>query len=308
MRPRPQLWIKSALIAAILVSASVFAAEDGGTDATIEGETDGETDGSAADEALWEWRLAAFGRYGPSYPASENSQVNIVPLPFPVYRGKFLRIGDDQENPIRGRLFRRDRIKLDFAFDLNFPVDSDDVTARTGMPDLDLLLEVGPELEFEFVRPAPFDAKWYLGLQLRPAFSFDGLNPDFRGVVFAPELTWRKKLAGDKDMVKIRVTPTFATSQYMDYFYTVEPTFATPERPVYEADGGYLGTDLTLSWRNKINDSLETLVGTRVSFHQGAANRDSPLFTQETNFAVYAAFTWKFWESERRVPQDESLL
>ena len=121
-------------------------------------------------EPLWEWRLAAFGRYGASYPGSEENQFNLIPLPFPVYRGKFLRVGDDQENPIRGRLLRTDRVKIDFAFDLNFPVDSDDIAARTGMPDLDLLLEVGPELEWEFVNPAPFDAKWYLGFQVRPAF------------------------------------------------------------------------------------------------------------------------------------------
>ena len=259
------------------------------------------------EEALWEWRLAAFGRYGTAYPASEDTQLNIVPLPFPVYRGRFLRLGEDSENPIRGRIFRTDRIKLDFAFDLNFPVDSDDVDARTDMPDLDLLLEVGPELEWEFLRPAPWNGKWYFGLQLRPAVSFDGLDPTYRGLVFAPELTYRKRLGEGKDTLKLHVTPTFATSKYMDYFYTVDTAFATPARPAYQADGGYLGTDLSLSWRNKIDDKLETMVGMRVSFHQGAANRDSPLFTQDTTFAVYAAVTWKFWEGERRVPTTDSL-
>jgi outer membrane protein len=262
----------------------------------------------AEDEALWEWRLAAFSRYGAAYPASEDNQFNIVPLPFPVYRGRFLRIGEDSENPIRGRIFRTDRIKLDFAFDLNFPVDSNDIDARTDMPDLDLLLEVGPEIEFEFLRPGPWNGKWYFGLQLRPAVSFDGLDPTYRGLVFAPELTYRKRLDDGKDAIKFRVTPMFATSEYMDYFYTVESAFATPTRPAYQADGGYLGTDLTLSWRNKINDKLETVAGTRVAFHQGAANRDSPLFTRDTTFSIYAAFTWKFWEGTRRVPATDTLL
>ena len=94
----------------------------------------------------------------------------------------------------------------------------------------------------------------------------------------------------------------------MDFFYTVDPTFATPQRPAYEAEGGYVGTDLTLTWRNTITEDFETLVGTRISFLQGATNRDSPLFTSDTNFAVYAAFTWKFWEGKRRVKKDESLL
>ena len=89
--------------------------------------------------ALWEWRIAAFARYGPSYPASEESQVNVVPLPIPIYRGRFLRLFEDSENPIRGKVFERDRIKLDLDFDLTFGSDSDDIDARTGMPDLDFL-------------------------------------------------------------------------------------------------------------------------------------------------------------------------
>ncbi|MDH3510110.1 MAG: MipA/OmpV family protein [Gammaproteobacteria bacterium] len=260
-------------------------------------------------EALWEMRLAAFGRYGAAYPASEEYQVDIIPLPLPIYRGKFLRLGDDQENPIRGRLFRRERIKLDFAFDLNFPSDSDDIDARTGMPDLDLLLEVGPELELEFASPAPFDGRWFLGLQLRPAFSFDGLDPTYQGLVFSPELTYRKKLAGKlKNEIKIRLTPAFANSKYMDFFYSVDPAFATPERPAFNAKSGYLGTDFTVNLLRRLNDSFELLLGARVSSHQGAANEDSPLFTDDMTYSVYAAFTWKFWESERRAPQIDSLL
>jgi hypothetical protein len=74
------------------------------------------------------------------------------------YRGTFLRVGDDTDSPIRGRVFRTDRIKLDIDFDLVFGSDSDDIAARTGMPDLDLLLELGPELELQFVDRGPLAA------------------------------------------------------------------------------------------------------------------------------------------------------
>jgi hypothetical protein len=261
-----------------------------------------------ATEPLWEMRLAAFGRYGAAYPASEDYQFNFIPLPLPIYRGKFLRLFEDRENPIRGRLFRRDWIKLDFAFDLNFPADSKDIDARTGMPDLDLLLEVGPELELEFVRGAPFDGRWFLGLQLKPAFSFDGLDPSYRGLVFNPELTYRRKFSARENVLKIRLTPGFATSKYMDFFYTVDPAFAQAGRPAYDADSGYLGTDFTVTWLHHVNDAFEVLIGTRMSSHHGAANEDSPLFTEDLTYSVYAAFTWKFWESERRVPKLDSLL
>ncbi len=255
---------------------------------------------------LWEMRLAAFGRYGPAYPASEDGQFNFVPLPLPIYRGKFLRLGESSESPIRGRVFRRDRIKLDFAFDLNFAVDSEDIAARTNMPDLDLLLEVGPELEFQFTKEPKLGGHWYFGLQLRPAFSFGSLTPDFRGVAFSPDFSYRLKFDQGRDSLKFRITPTWATSQYMGYFYDVAPQFATAERNTYEASGGYLGTDLSLSWINTINGRWQLVTGTRLSFHQGAKNEASPLFTQDYGIAVFAAFTWKFWESKRRtaVPND----
>jgi outer membrane scaffolding protein for murein synthesis (MipA/OmpV family) len=249
-------------------------------------------------EPLWEWRLAGFGHYGSSYPASEDYQLNIIPLPYPIYRGKYLRFGDDRENPVTGRLFRRDRIKLDFSFGLGFPVDSDDIEARTGMPDLDLLLEAGPELEMEFASPAIFDGRWFLSLDLRSAFSFDGLDATYQGLVMGPELIYLKKLARGKDELKIGLTPTFANSKYMGYFYTVDPAFVTPTRPAYQADGGYLGTDLSISWLKTLNEQFELLLGGRLSSFHGAVNRNSPLFTADMTYSVYAAISWKFWESE----------
>ena len=266
-----------------------------------------ETDDPDADP-LWEMRLAAFGRYGPSYPASEDKQFNIIPLPLPIYRGKFLRLGDETDSPIRGRVFRRDKIKLDLAFDLNFPVDSDDVDAREGMPDLDLLLEAGPELELEFASQAFFDGRWFFSVEMRPAFSFDGLDPGYEGIVLTPELTYRKKLGKRRNELKISLASNFANSKYMDYFYTVEPSFATADRPAYEADSGYLGTDLQVSWVKSLGDDFELFVASRLSFHQGAANEDSPLFTEDTTISVFAAFMWTFWESERRASEEDSLL
>ena len=183
---------------------------------------------------------------------------------------------------------------------MNFPADSEDIDARTGMPDLDLLLEVGPELEMEFASRALFDGRWFLGLEMRPAFSFDGLDPSYQGIVISPELSYIKKLPRLKDELKVRLTPTFANSKYMDYFYTVDPAFAAPGRPAYEADSGYLGTDFSISFLKSITESLELLFGGRLSSHHGAANEQSPLFTEDMTFSVYLAFSWKVWESERR--------
>jgi len=44
--------------------------------------------------ALWELRFAAFGRYAPVYPGSDETDLTLLPIPIPVYRGSvsFIRI------------------------------------------------------------------------------------------------------------------------------------------------------------------------------------------------------------------------
>jgi len=251
-------------------------------------------------DALWEMNLAAFGRFGPSYPASEETQGDFIPLPFPVYRGTFFRLGDDRDSPMRGRVFRTDRIKLDIDFDLIFGSDSDDIAARTGMPDLDLLLEAGPELELQFVDRGWFAADAFLALPVRGALSWDGLDPSFEGLVFAPELKLVRDFGSDRKQLKFRITPSFASDGYMDYYYEVTPAFATDGRPAFAADGGYLGTEIALSLRWPVAERLELWGGIRQDFHQGAENEDSPLFTDDTTTALYGAFMYRFWESKRR--------
>jgi len=254
-------------------------------------------------EPLWEMNLAAFARYGPAYPASEESQVNIVPLPFPIYRGKILRVGADANKPVTTRIFRRDRIKLDIDFGLNFPVDSEDIDARTGMPDLDLLAEAGPELELQFVKQ-PKIGNAFLALQLRGAFSFDGLDPTWRGLIFSSEVKYVAPVFREKSEFSMRITPEWAGNEYMDFFYGVAPEFSTVNRPQYTAKGGYLGTKLAFSLKHEFNDKFQLRTGVSFGLYQGARNRNSTLYTAETNSGVYIAFLWKFWESARMADAD----
>ena len=250
--------------------------------------------------ALWELNLATFARYGPSYPASEDTQTDVVPLPFPVYRGKFLRLGEDTDSPLRGRVFRTDRVRLDIDFDLNFGAESDDIPAREGMPDLDFLMQLGPELELEFVERDWLPATAFMSLQLRAALSFDGLDPSYRGLVFSPELKFVRELGRPRQQLRLRITPAFATDEYMEYYYSVAPAFATPDRAEFAASSGYVGTDITLSLRQPLTSRLEVWGGIRQGLYGGARNEDSPLFTDSSTTAVFGAFLYRFWESRRR--------
>jgi outer membrane protein len=261
----------------------------------------GEEEAGDEAEPLWEVALASYIRSGPAYPASDETQTDFIPLPFPIYRGKFLRVGDSNEKPITARMFRRDRIKLDLDFGLNLPVDSDDIDAREGMDDLDLLFEVGPELELQFVENLP--GEFFLGLQLRGAWSFDSVNPEWRGSIYSAELKHEYPQRDAKTKLVTRLTPEYANTPYMRYFYGVSEKFATPDRPAYDASGGYLGTRLNFSFRHQLSKQFELRTGMRFGFYNGAENEDSPLFTTKSTEEVYFAFMWKFWESKRRAEE-----
>jgi outer membrane scaffolding protein for murein synthesis (MipA/OmpV family) len=95
----------------------------------------------------------------------------------------------------------------------------------------------------------------------------------------------------------------FASDAYMDYYYEVAPAFVTPERPAFAPGGGYLGTEIALSLRVPVARRFEIWGGLRQGFYNGANNEDSPLFTDDTTTAIYGAFMYRFWESERRASE-----
>jgi len=271
----------------------------------IAGASGARAEDATGDKPLWEMAVAGYGVYGPAYPGSAQNQFDFLPLPFPMYRGKFLRIGEDNEKPIRGRLFRSDKIKLDLDMDLNFGSDSQDIDARRGMPDLDPLVELGPQLELKFLGTPGVGGGWFLALQARGAVSLDGLAPSWRGMAFSPELRYVRDLGRAGSRLKLRLTPTFATEPYMDYYYSVDPAYATLQRPAYQARSGYLGSTLGLGLAFPVNAKFELRTGVRLGFLQGARNADSPLFTDENTQSFYAAFLYKFWASKRRAQAED---
>ena len=48
----------------------------------------------------------------------------------------------------------------------------------------------------------------------------------------------------------VSLSPLFGFDALNDYFYRVAPSEARPVRPAYEADDGYIGTELSVgsSW------------------------------------------------------------
>lgn len=250
---------------------------------------------------LWEFRFAAFGRYAPVYPGAADHNLTVLPLPYPVYRGSRLRFGEDLDAFAEGRVVTAPRVRLDINFNANFGEDSENISVRQGMPDLDLLLEVGPELQFNLNNRPAIDGELLLALQLRAAVSFDGSDASGRGFLFNPELEYRIDQAfGTHNDWSFRWKSTWVSEDYADYYYEVAPEFATMTRSSFDASSGYLGSEFRVGIERQLSERLRFDGSTKLWINTGAKNRDSPLFLEDYGLGVQAAFIWTLGASERR--------
>jgi len=249
---------------------------------------------------LWEVGAGVAAGWTPDYPAAEDASVRALPFPAVVYRGDFLRIGDS--SMVSGRLFRSPRLELDVSLDGSLDAESDDIDARRGMPDLGFLFEAGPELEITLNDPADESHTLKLELPLRNVFSWDDDGLRSRGLVFNPELEYEKpEFAGTPWELSLSVAPVFATERLHDYFYTVDPAYATPSRPVYEGRGGYLQTEFGARLTRR-DPKRFLFMGVTVNAHMGSRNEASPLYRRDVTWAVYAGVVFAFWQSEEKAP------
>jgi MipA family protein len=249
---------------------------------------------------LWEVGIGGFIGSLPDYPAAGQNTVRALALPYLVYRGDFLRVGgEENRGAVSGRFLKNDWYELDLTLSAAFPVDSGDNTARRDMPDLDFLFGIGPQLIFKFINE-PGRRKLNLRLQARAVYSTDFSSLDQRGYVFNPLVYYSHDHLTDLDVkVSVSAGPIFATEKLMDYFYQVDPRFVTPARPAYDADAGYLGSNITLGVSKRFNNRFRLILGTRLGIHSSATNEDSPLFKEDLNLSVFTAFAWSFWQSDK---------
>ncbi len=247
---------------------------------------------------LWEVGAGGFAGWIPDYPAAGHNTVRALAVPYVVYRGDILRVGgEENRGAVSGRFLNTDKYEFDFSLSAAFPVDSGNNNARRDMPDLDFLFGIGPQLIFKLINEP--DRRLNFNLQARAVYSTDFSSIDTRGYVFNPKLSYTREHVTDLNLkVSTRVGPIFATEKLMDYFYTVDPEFVTPSRPAYDADAGYLGTNLTLGVSKRFNSRFRLILGTRLGIHNGATNDDSPLFKDKLNVGVFTAFAWSFAQSE----------
>lgn len=250
----------------------------------------------------WEIGAGAAAVTLPDYRGSDESRGYVLPFPYVVYRGERLRA--DRQG-VRGIFFESDRVELNLSLNATPPVDSGDNRAREGMPELDPTFEVGPRLDVTLARDRA--REWWLQARLpvRAAIATDLSHTRHTGYVAYPHLHLftRPALAGARWNLGLQAGPLFGSRKYHEYFYEVDPEFATPERPAYDARGGYSGTLALVSLSRRF-PRFWLGAFARYDTLKGAVFESSPLVRRDYVVMAGFAFAWVFAESARKVDVD----
>ena len=253
-----------------------------------------------AQQPLWEFGLGVGAVVFNDYRGADTTHVYPVPVPYFVYRGKFLQSDRDG---LRGKLFHQPRIELNLSVNATTPVRNN--SARAGMPDLRSTVEIGPSLNAHLWRSADSRAKLDLQLPVRTAFTVES-HPRGIGGFYAPHLNLdlAQYAAPTGWKLGLLAGPLFAQRRYDDYFYSVAPQFATPARPAYAAPGGYAGTQALVSITRRFPDYW---IGAYLRHDSlgGAAFMPSPLVKRDSYWSGGLGIVWMIGKSQRLVEADE---
>lgn len=286
------LFVAGSLFCLAISAHQSAQAEQGSADSA----TDERVPTSVIRRPTWEFGVGGGYFSGFDYPASRDRNERFIALPFFIYRTPQFRFGD---GGVRAVAIERPRIKLDLSIGGSLNASSDGNSAREGMPNLDFLFEIGPQLEVRL-----FDRAMPSGGRLQARFTSEVravLSTDFRGVsgqgVVAEAgvgLVYRNVSGSGIDLISA-LDSTYANERLQDYFYEVDEEYVTEERPAYDAHGGYLESSVFVGAGIQPLKNVRVFAGAFTGLYDGASNRDSPLFetTSSTGFAVGVVWTIK---------------
>jgi outer membrane scaffolding protein for murein synthesis (MipA/OmpV family) len=232
--------------------------------------------------------IGLFALSAPDYRGSSESSVYLLPAPYLKYRGDRVRVDEGTD----GIIFESPNLLFTLSGNLSVPAD-DETPEREGMDNLDATIEIGPSLNWRFLR---FErSAWWLDLPLRAAYTVDG---DFEhvGYVFQPRLSWRRPATRLGEWkLRFNFGPLYASDDNHDYYYAVGPADATPTRPEFDPDGGFSGIRTEFTYSRRIG--VYWLGGfLRYDSLHDSEIEDSPLVSETGSWMGGIALAWVFHE------------
>lgn len=257
---------------------------------------------AAEQKPLWEFGMGAGALAFPDYRGSDEAHGYPIPVPYFVYRGDIFKADRDGA---RAELFDRKHAELSISVNATIPVDSGDNAARRGMSNLRATVEFGPSLDLHAWRSKDEHLRLDVVMPLRAPVTVES-SPRSIGWVFAPRVNLDvEDVAGLPGWnFGVGAGPLFADEKFHRYFYSVAPRFATPQRPQYEAGGGYSGMHFLASISKRYPDFW---VGAYVRYDalDGAVFDDSPLVRSKSYIAGGFGFAWMIRQSTTLVETND---
>lgn len=257
---------------------------------------------AAEDLPLWEAGIGVATVSFPAYRGSDQRHNFLLPTPYFVYRGEFLKADRDG---VRAQLFDSDRAELTFSVALSPPASSNEIQVRSGMPDLKANFEIGPQLNLTLWRTDDRARQLKLLLPLRTAFTLEKQSRSL-GWVAHPKLNLDiTDLAGFPGWnLGLQLGPLFGDRKQHDHFYGVDAAYATTDRPAYAAGGGFAGMQYLVGVSKRYPKHWFGAF-LRYDNLNGARFVDSPLVRTRNYVAAGVAVSWIVGESTTRVLVDE---
>lgn len=245
------------------------------------------------EKPVWEAGLGAGVVSFPEYRGSSRHRTWLLPTPYFVYRSKILQA---DRGGLRGTFFDSERMELNLSLSASAPVYSSDSGPRRGMHNLRPTVEFGPSLVFNLWDDEM--RRLDLRLPLRAAYTVTG-GFKYAGLVFSPNLSYNAPFFAHPNWkFGANFGPIFANTRQHNYFYEVEPRYATRTRPAYSASGGYSGSQITLSLSRRY-DKIWFGGFIRYDTLHGAAFEDSPLVERKNSWMGGLGAAWIFGKSDR---------
>ena len=250
---------------------------------------------------LWEIGLGGGVLRIPDYRGSQDTRVYPYPFAIPFYRGKYLR---SDEDGVRGEVLMSKRVKLDFSLDGNVPINSDSVTVRQNMPDLAPSFQIGPALNIKLWHSAQEQSSFIAFVPLRLAIAVDLPELYHIGYTFSPRLNYNRKIdfMGGQWRMGIGVGLEYGSEAFHEYYYQVDPQYASPTRPAYDAQGGFAGYRSIFTFYRRFPRMWLSFYG-RYDRIDNAVFEDSPLAVRKDGTTVGFLVTWMLFKSETMVEE-----
>lgn len=248
-------------------------------------------------QPLWELGVFGVGVSQQAYPGSSAQVERLLMLPYGVYRGRFLRA---ERGSAGIRALKAGDVELDIGVASAFGSRSNNVPARAGMPDLGLLVEIGPRLKWT-LGAGPAGGRWQAEFPFRGVFDLDE-SLAHKGMAFEPTLRFERR-AQRGWHYHASAGAVMGDRRLAETFYGVPAAYATPERSAYAARGGLIAWRLGATVTHSITPELRAFTFLRVDTVAGASNRDSPLVDRRTGASIGFGFTYTLLRSTARATE-----